>query len=139
MSGTPKQIRNVGWVIDLAAMCASGCGGTPQFIFSLTTTQGDVASFVAATSDPDVIAAARQELSRPEAERRLFILGPVAEGDGGHNTGWGWHFVPGEWQLTETRMDLCDADPQFVEQTLRDWVQKMGRYCPKRARLDTGR
>jgi hypothetical protein len=32
-------------------------------------------------------------------------------------------------------MDLCDADPQFVEDALQDWIKKIGRYCPKGARL----
>ena len=85
------------------SMVTIGCGGSPEFVFTLPTSDGAVVSFVATTTDPDVLAAARQELNRPEGDRRLYILGPLAESDGGHNSGWDWHFVPGEWELTDTQ------------------------------------
>lgn len=122
-------------LLVLFALLTVACGGPPEFVFSLPTTEGDVVSFVATTSDPDVLATAREELDRADADRGLYILGPLAEGDGGHNPGWSWHFVPDAWELTDTSMDLCDADPQFIEDTLQDWIKKIGRYCPKRARL----
>ena len=75
----------------LVGFLTVACGGPPEFVFSLPTSDGAVVSFVATTSDPDVLTAAREELNRPETERRLYILGPIAEGDGGHNAGWGWH------------------------------------------------
>ena len=118
-----------------AAMLGAGCSGPSQFVFTMTTDQGQMESFVAVTSDADVISRARQELKRPAYERHLYILGPVAEGDGDHNGEWGWHFVASEWDLTDTSIDLCDGDPQFVEDAIRDWVAKIGRYCPKGARL----
>ena len=121
------------WLLTL--LLTTACGGPSEFIFTLPTTDGEIVSFVAVTSDPDVIIAARQELSQTQDERHLYILGPVAEGDGGHNTGWNWHFVPDAWELTETSMDLCDADPAFVEVTIVDWARKIGRYCPKSSRL----
>ena len=119
----------------LSVLFTVGCGGPPEFVFTLPTPDGGVVSFVATTSDPNVLTAAREELGRQERDRTLYILGPLAVGDGGHNDGWGWHFVPGGWELTDTSMDLCDADPQFVEDALQDWIQKIGRYCPKGARL----
>ena len=122
-------------VVLLLLLLSAACGGPPEFVFSLPTTEGDVVSFVATTSDPDVLATVRAELDRPEGSRSLYILGPLAVGDGGHNTGWSWHFVPDAWEMTDTSMDLCDADPQFIEDTLQDWVKKIGRYCPKAARL----
>tara|TARA_Y100000588_G_scaffold172117_1_gene185971 strand:+ start:334 stop:744 length:411 start_codon:yes stop_codon:yes gene_type:complete len=116
-------------------LLTTACGGQPEFIFTLPTTDGEVVSFVAVTSDPDILIAARQELAQSEDKRHLYILGPVAEGDGGHNTGWNWHFVPDAWELTDTSMDLCDADPAFVEVTIVDWARKIGHYCPKDSRL----
>ena len=128
--------RNRVYVLLLgAAVLVTGCGGTPQFVFTVTNDQGHVESFVAITSDAEVIARAREELKRPTHERHLYILGPVAEGDGGHNDDWGWHFVASEWELTDTSIDVCDGEPQFVEDAIRDWVEKIGRYCPKGARL----
>jgi len=123
----------------LTVLLTTACGGPSEFIFTLPTTDGEIVSFVAVTSDPDVLIAARQELSQTADERHLYILGPVAEGDGGHNTGWNWHFVPDAWELTETSMNLCDADPAFVEVTIVDWVRKIGRYCPKSSRLQDER
>jgi hypothetical protein len=123
----------------LSVLFAVGCGGSPEFVFNLPTPSGSVVSFIATTTDPEVLTAAREELDRPESDRSLYILGRLAEGNGGHNVGWNWHFIPGGWELTDTSMDLCDADPQFVEDTLQDWIQKIGRYCPKGARLTAER
>ena len=130
-----RQRRNVLVAGFLSVLFTTACGGPPEFVFTMPTLDGAVVSFVATTSDPEVLAAAREELSRPLSDRLLYILGPIAEGDGGHNADWDWHFVPGEWDLTDTSMDLCDADPQFIEDALQDWIRKIGRYCPKGARL----
>ena len=130
-----RQRRNVLVAGFLSVLFTTACGGPPEFVFTMPTLDGAVVSFVATTSDPEVLAAAREELSRPLSDRFLYILGPIAEGDGGHNADWDWHFVPGEWDLTDTSMDLCDADPQFIEDALQDWIRKIGRYCPKGARL----
>ena len=131
----PKKRRHGlrAWLV--VGLLTTACGGPPEFIFTLPTTDGEVVSFVAVTSDPDILIAARQELAQSKDERHLYILGPVAEGDGGHNTGWNWHFVPDAWELTDTSMDLCDADPPFVDVTIVDWTRKIGRYCPKDSRL----
>ena len=83
------------------------------------------------TSDPDVLAAARAELNRPEGDRSLYILGPLAEGDGGHNVGWDWHFVPGGWELTDTSMDLCDADPAIYRRCASGLDQEDRPLLPK--------
>ena len=131
----PKKRRHGlrAWLV--VGLLTTACGGPPEFIFTLPTTDGEVVSFVAVTSDPDILIAARQELAQSKDERHLYILGPGAEGDGGHNTGWNWHFVPDAWELTDTSMDLCDADPAFVDVTIVDWTRKIGRYCPKDSRL----
>ena len=131
----PKKRRHGlrAWLV--VGLLTTACGGPPEFIFTLPTTDGEIVSFVAVTSDPDILIAARQELAQSKDERHLYILGPVAEGDGGHNTGWNWHFVPDAWELTDTSMDLCDADPAFVEVTIVDWTRKIGRYCPIDSRL----
>ena len=130
-----EQRRDTSTAGLLIVLLTVACGGPREFVFTLPMADGVAVSFVAMTSDPDVLAAARAELNRPEGDRSLYILGPLAEGDGGHNVGWDWHFVPGGWELTDTSMDLCDADPQFIEDALQDWIKKIGRYCPKGARL----
>ncbi len=124
----------------LAAVAGASCGdGSSHFVFRHTGSLGDVRSFVASTTDPDVIALAREELTRSADERTLYIQGRVAEGDGGLNEGWDWHFVPNEWELVDESVEICDADPEFIDATLLDWVEKIGRYCPRAARLDEER
>ena len=127
-------------VIGLSTLAMTGCGdGSSHFVFRHTGSLGEIGSFVASTTNPDVIAMAREELGRPAAERTLYIQGPVAEGDGGLNKGWSWHFVPSEWELVDESLEICDADPEFIDATLQDWVEKIGRYCPRSARLDEER
>lgn len=115
---------------------AAGCGdGSVQYVFRHTGSDGQVRSFVAATSDPVVIDQAREELARPAQERSLYIQGPVAEGDGDLNEGWDWHFVPNAWRLVSESLEICDGDPGFIDLTLQDWVEKIGHYCPRTARI----
>ena len=85
--------------------------------------------FVAGTSDPAVIRAARNQLSLPENERNLFINGKISRGTE-RNEGWSWHFVPDEWQLVEVSAEVCDGRPSFVEKDLDYWVESVGRFCP---------
>lgn len=82
----------------LLVMIAAGCGDDepearpiegvpPGFVLFQFSMRGDASGnldFRAATNDPDVIAAARAQLLLPEHERRQFIIGPIARGDGGH-------------------------------------------------------
>ena len=120
----------------LLALAAVGCGdGSTHFEFRHTGSLGEVRSFVASTTDPEVIAMAREELDLPATERSLFIYGPVAKGDGGVNDPWGWHFVPDRWELVDQGLEICDAEPDFLDVTLQDWLKKIGRYCPWSARL----
>ena len=122
--------------VAVGVLTSVGCGdGSAQFTFRQTGGLGQVRSFVAVTSAPEVIAIAREELARPMSARSLFIQGPVTEGDGGFNDGWDWHFVPDKWALVRESPDICDADPEFIDSTLQDWVQKIGYYCPRTARL----
>ncbi len=124
----------------LTAVASVSCGErSSHFVFRHTGSLGDVRSFVASTTNPDVIALAREELTRSADERTLYIQGRVAEGDGGLNEGWDWHFVPNEWELVDESVEICDADPEFIDATLLDWVEKIGRYCPRAARLDEER
>ena len=124
----------------VATVTTSACGdGSSDFVFRHTGSLGEIRSFVASTTDPEVIAIAREELARRVEERTLYIQGPVAEGDGGLNEEGGWHFVPNEWKLVTESLEICDGDPDFIDATLRDWVEKIGRYCPRLARLEEER
>ena len=86
--------------------------------------------FVAETTDPNVIARARAQLARPRAERDLFVEGALARGNGGHNSPWSWHLVPGDWDLAESSIELCDSTPTLLEADLDYWFARVGRFCP---------
>lgn len=102
------------------------------FLFVHTATG---ALFRAQTSLPAVIAQAEAELDRPFPERRLFPIGPIARGDGGHNVPWSWHFVPDRWELAEVSIEVCDATPEYVEANLDYFVDTLGSCCPWGAHL----
>lgn len=101
-----------------------------RFLFATRSVPGAAGEFVAITSDPGVIRLARAQLELPEAERTLHINGPIAHGNGDHNLKWSWHFVPDEWDLVESSMELCDGTPQMVEDDPDHWVDSVTQFCP---------
>jgi hypothetical protein len=108
-------------------------GGEPGQVTFQFKMHGDVSGvqdFRAATSDPDVLATVREQLQLSEDERHLFIIGPIARGDGGDNPPWHWHFVPGQWTLTEFAIELCDGNAVLVDQDVDYWVDTVGQFCP---------
>ena len=92
-------------------------------------------TLVAITDKPEIIEKARAELAKAPGQRRLHINGQIARGDGGHNTGWRWHFAPHDWDLAEISIELCDGQPSFVDEHLDEWLRDVGRYCPWSSRL----
>lgn len=96
---------------------------------------GSTRTYFAQATDPVVIETARQELSRPMGDRELIINGKLAAGDGGHNLPWRWHFVPNEWELTKTAIELCDGQPSDIDQDPEYWIDSVGRYCPWNSRI----
>ena len=133
------SFRRAAWLSFLVLISLFGCsdddgpaGGNGSVMFRFGIRQDDVGAedFIAMTSDPEVIEMARAQLVLPTEERLLHIHGPIARGDGGHNLSWGWHFVPGEWDLVEISMELCDGNPSAVEADIDTWVDAIGVFCP---------
>jgi hypothetical protein len=87
-------------------------------------------SFIAVTSDPEIIEMAAKQLALPDEKRDLHINGLLAAGNGGFNRNWNWHIVPGEWFLAEISVEVCDGRPSFVESELEYWLNTVKRYCP---------
>ena len=104
--------------------------GTPGGYLFAMHDQGESEQFVALTDDPAVIAKLDSQLALPESERLMFINGPIAAGDGGHNSSWSWLFLPGQWDLTEISIELCDGRPSMVEAGLDYWIDTVGAFCP---------
>lgn len=93
-------------------------------------------SFVAKTSNSEVIAKVEQELQKPFEERNMHINGPIERGEVDYNNNWSWHFVENQWDLAEISMEVCDGRPSFVEEELDYWVDQVGRFCPWSARVE---
>jgi len=97
--------------------------------------ESDSSTYVAATSDPEVLSTVDRQLEKPLDERGKFITGPIERGDGGHNHGYDWHFVPDEWALTQVAVEVCDGHPDYVNDHLDTFVDEVGRYCPWHSRV----
>jgi hypothetical protein len=107
-----------------------GLGAPAHFRITVRGVAGSAGQFVVETTNPETVRIAREELARPADQRTLHVAGRVARGDGGFNTGWSWHLVPGEWELVELSIELCDGTPQMVEDNLAYWVDQVGHFCP---------
>jgi len=93
-------------------------------------------TYVAATSDPEVIQEVEAQLNKPMDERDKHINGTIAHGDGGHNEGYPWHFKTGEWALADVSVEVCDGTPSFVSENVDYFVEEVGRYCPWNSRVN---
>ena len=69
---------------------------------------------------------ARRMMSGQEAQK--VINGTVVRGDGGFNTGYGWHLNPVTLQFTEATDETCNRLPSVVQANIDDWVGD--KYCP---------
>lgn len=94
-------------------------------------------TFVAKTSNSDVIAQVEEELEKPFDERRLHINGVIERGTKDYNDNWSWHFAENQWNLAEISTEVCDGRPSFVEEDLDYWVDQVGRFCPWSSRVET--
>ena len=101
-----------------------------QFLFGMRVDTTGVEDFVAVTTDQTVIAAARSQLLLPASERILHIHGTIGLGGGGHNLQWDWHFLPGQWNLVEESVEICDGVPSAVQASIGTWRDTVASFCP---------
>lgn len=76
-------------------------------------------------TDPDAIATA-QELAAGERDPLIPVGTIVRNGDGGVNTGYGWHIDPASFTWAELTMEVCDGRPSYVE----DGTLSGDIFCP---------
>lgn len=81
-------------------------------------------------TDPADIAIARKLLAGEEAPRIPNGV-IVRDGDGGVNTGWGWHIDPESVEFADVTTEVCDGLPSFVE----DGTLTGDRFCPWTAEM----
>lgn len=110
--------------------CDDSSSGTIVYQFRHFQDVSGIEDFRAATSRPEIIAMAREELRKPMEERRLHIAGSIAEGDGDVNMRWNWHFIPDSWTLAEFSIEVCDVSPTLISQNVDGWIGAPGGVCP---------
>lgn len=129
-------MRILGLLLAMAIVLA-GCdsGGQPptdrtRYFRFLYTHDSNPTTFVAATSDAEVLSDVEDQLEKPIEDRNTFITGPIERGNGGHNDDYPWHFAPNKWGLAEIAMEVCDGHPEYVSENVEYFVGEVGRYCP---------
>ena len=93
--------------------------------------RGSDVTFYAWTTNEAVIQNVEAQLALPEADRLQHINGEIAELPEGCNWNkqWSWYFPPAGWNLSEVSIEVCDGNPQYVEDNLQDYLD-IDRYCP---------
>lgn len=93
--------------------------------------RGSEYTFYAWTNKPTVIANVEAQLALPAEDRSQHINGVIKEMPEGCelNEEWSWYFEPTEWDMADLSIELCDGNPQYVEENLQDYLD-IDRYCP---------
>lgn len=81
-------------------------------------------------TDPEAIRLAMENL---EGRNSKHPNGRIAEGNGGYNAPWSWHFVPETVRMVDFSIELCDGTPSYVEAHRPDYL--LSGYCPWGARV----
>lgn len=68
-------------------------------------------------------------------ENQKIVSGDLARGDGGFNTGYGWHIIPGTVALIDQPIEECDGTPSEVQSDIDHWVDDIQRFCPAGSRI----
>lgn len=91
----------------------------------------DGLKFVAWTNRMEVIDKIEEQLALAPADRNMHINGKILEvpANCSLNYSWSWYFDPTDWDLAEISIEVCDGNPQYVEDNLGDYID-IGRYCP---------
>lgn len=122
-------------IISIGCNPISNNGGEESRYFEFTHGDSEDYSFVAKTSDPEVIEKLENQLELPFDKRNLHIHGKIERGNGGHNINWSWHFTPDKWDMVEISVEVCDGRPHMVEENLDYWIDNVGRFCPWSSRV----
>ncbi len=63
--------------------------------------------------------------------------GRILRGPGlaGHNAPYSWHLDPEDVSMADMTIEVCDAEPSYVEENVGEFVDNLGRYCPWDAKL----
>jgi hypothetical protein len=56
-------------------------------------------------------------------------------GEGDSNAPYSWHIDPEQIEMAAFTIEVCDAEPSYVEANIDEFVDVVGRYCPWSAEL----
>lgn len=89
-------------------------------------------TFLAWTSDTTVIKQVEAQLALPLEQRSQHINGKILRlpENCSLNQEWSWYFAPDEWIMADASIEVCDGNPQYVEENLAEYVDNVGQYCP---------
>lgn len=89
-------------------------------------------TFLAWTNNAATILQVETQLALPEAQRNQHINGKILRLPEGCtvNQKWSWYFAPEEWVLADLSIEICDGNPQYVEENLNEYVNNVGSFCP---------
>ncbi|HET9441612.1 MAG TPA: hypothetical protein VFO52_15655 [Longimicrobiales bacterium] len=65
----------------------------------------------------------------------INVNGRILRGDGGINTGYGWHLHPETVEFVDATIELCDGMPSYVQAHIGYYVDTVKQYCPWGARV----
>lgn len=51
-------------------------------------------------------------------------------GEANYNAPWTWHLDPQDIEMAEFTIEVCDAEPKYVEEHVQEFVDVVKRYCP---------
>jgi hypothetical protein len=105
-------------------------GKDRKFRFGMHFDASGAEDFIAKTADPELINKITAEMQNPLDQRFLHIHGRIDRGNDGYNQDWSWHFIPGEWDLAEMSIEVCDGTPSYVEEHLDEWLSMQDSFCP---------
>ena len=91
-------------------------------------------SFIIATSNPQIIEKALEQLSVPVAQRKI-LNGAIARGNGGYNKNgthsFEWHFKENDWHFTDFSIEIYDGRPHSdLDLSIDYWIDTVKRFSP---------
>lgn len=133
---TPRSRRAFVALSIGAASLLAACGddttspGNDQE--ALFTVQVVNETFKVRVSNAAAVAAMR---GRMQAGTEGVIIGQLASGNGGFNTGYGWHLDPVTVAVVDAAIEVCDGRPSDVQGDLPYWLNTVKSYCPWGAKV----
>lgn len=71
-------------------------------------------------------------------KRPVFMMGQVVAAPASYNRKWRFHVEPSSIQFIELAMEVCDANPRFIQENLSrigDGILPNGIWCPWASKL----